>query len=161
MRKKTKKGVARSNTSPKKRKVYNKKKRVVKHKVPRTRNMGTLTESEYFSRIRSALRNAFKWWKPMTTALSLASRSSQDISNKRLKTEYQCNHCKKWFARKLVEIDHIEAAGSLCTYEDIIPFIKRLTVESVDSYQILCKVCHRDKTKIDNDARKLQKNSLT
>lgn len=155
MRKKKKTQRIRSNTSTKKVKVYKKKTTVKKVKVPRTRNMNTLTESEYFSRIRSALRNAFKWWLPMKEALRRASRPSENTANKRLKTEYQCNKCKHWFARKLVEIDHIEAAGSLSCYDDIVPFIKRLTVEEISKYQILCKPCHKVKTMKDNSDRKL------
>jgi len=53
-----------------------KKATVKKQKVARTRNLNTLTESEYFSKIRSGLRNAFKFWKPMQEALKKASRPS-------------------------------------------------------------------------------------
>jgi hypothetical protein len=113
--------------------------------APKTRNAGTLTESEYFSKIRSMLRSGFRYWKPMQLALQKASRPSQSI-NKRLKTEYQCAACKKWFKRADVQIDHIEECGSLKTYDDIVPFIQRLTVEDVKAYQILCKHDHKIKT---------------
>lgn len=114
-------------------------------KVEKTRNAGTLTESQYFSKIRSGLRKAFMWWKPMQLALDKASRPSQS-SNKRVKKEYQCAKCKKWFQRKEVEIDHIIECGSLKSYDDIIPFIQRLTIEDVEGFQVLCKPCHRTKT---------------
>lgn len=132
-----------------------KKKRVTKSKTPKkkrvaapkTRNHNTWSESEFFSRIRSGLRRTFRYWKPMQLALEKASRPSQS-ENKRLKKEYQCAKCKAWRPRKEVEIDHIEECGSLNTYEDIIPFIERLTKEEVDAYQILCKrTCHKEKTK--------------
>jgi hypothetical protein len=122
-----------------------KKKIVKKSKVVKTRNAGTLTESEYFSKIRSMLRSGFRYWKPMQLALQKASRPSQS-SNKRLKTEYQCATCKKWFKRADVQIDHIKECGSLSKYEDIVPFIQRLTMENVDAYQILCKHDHKVKT---------------
>ena len=117
-----------------------------KTKVLRTRNLGTWTEAEYFSRIRSALRRVFRYFKPMYKALELASRPSQS-SNKKLKKEYQCAHCKKWFPRAKVQIDHIIEAGSLRTYEDIVPFVQRLTSENVSDYQLLCTTCHLSKTK--------------
>ena len=117
-----------------------------KTKVLRTRNLGTWTEAEYFSRIRSALRRVFRYFKPMYKALELASRPSQS-SNKKLKKEYQCAHCKKWFPRAKVQIDHIIEAGSLRTYEDIVPFVQRLTSENVSDYQVLCTTCHLSKTK--------------
>lgn len=121
------------------------KRKIRKPRVPKTRNGGTMTESQYFSRIRAILRNGFRYYKPMMMALELASRPSQSI-NKRLKKEYQCAHCKKWFKRSMVQIDHIEECGSLSSYEDIVPFIKRLTKEDPHDYQILCKRDHRAKT---------------
>lgn len=116
-----------------------------KKKSDKPRNGGTMTESQYFSKIRSILRNGFRYWKPMQIALESASRPSQS-TNKRLKKEYCCNSCHHWFKRADVEIDHIEECGSLKCYEDIVPFIQRLTKEDPESYQILCKSCHKIKT---------------
>jgi 5-methylcytosine-specific restriction endonuclease McrA len=113
--------------------------------VPRTRNASTMTEAQYFAQIRSHLRNAFRWWRPMQIALKAASRPSQS-SNKRLKTEFKCAKCKQWFPRKDVEIDHKIECGSLSKYGDIVPFIKRLSAENVNAYQILCRPCHKIKT---------------
>lgn len=148
-KKKTRKVKVRSDTSYKAKKVYKRKKAkelAKKKTVPKTRNHGTLTEAEYFSKIRSGLRSAFRFWKPMMKALEKASRDYSG-PNKRQKKEYQCNMCKNWFPRTSVEIDHIEECGSLRSYDDIVPFIKRLTKEGVDSYQVLCKPCHKIKTK--------------
>lgn len=122
-------------------------KRVLKRKSTTvcSRNAGTMTESQYFSKIRSMLRSGFRYWKPMQLALEAASRPSQN-TNKRIKKEYQCAKCKKWFKRADVEIDHIEEAGSLNNYDDIVPFIQRLTKEEISAYQILCKPHHKEKT---------------
>lgn len=115
-------------------------------------NNGTLTQSQYFGKIRQSLRNAFRWWIPMKLALDKASRPSKS-KNKRLKKEYQCAHCKKWFKRTDVQVDHIQACGSLRSYEDIVPFLKRLTVEDPNAYQILCKKDHLIKTQKDKDGK--------
>jgi hypothetical protein len=123
-----------------------KEKKPKKAKAIKTRNAGTWSESEYFSRIRSSLRRVFRYFLPMQLALKKASRPSQS-SNKKLKTEYQCAHCLHWFPRKFVEIDHKQEAGSLKCYDDIVPFIIRLTSENIDDYQILCKPDHLAKTK--------------
>lgn len=120
-------------------------KTVRKSKVEKTRNGKTMTEAQFFSKLRSGLRNAFRWWVPMQKALKAASRPSQS-TNRRLKTEYHCAHCQNWFPRTQVEIDHIVECGSLKSYDDIVPFIERLTAEDIESYQILCKPCHRSKT---------------
>lgn len=108
-------------------------------------NLGTMTHSMFFSKIRSGLRNTFRYWKPMQEALKLASRPSES-ENKRLKTEYKCAHCDKWFKRADVQIDHIVECGSLKDWDDIVPFLRRLTIEDVRGYQILCKKCHNTKT---------------
>lgn len=115
--------------------------------APKTRNNNTWSEGEYFATVRSALRSKFRFWIPMQKALIKASRPSQS-TNKRLKTEYQCAHCNKWFKRADVQIDHIEECGSLNCYDDIVPFLQRLTKENVDAYQILCKPDHKKKTKL-------------
>src|SRR5687767_4665568 len=103
---------------------------------PKTRNGGTMTEAQYFQKLRYSLRKAFRWWVPMTIALKRASRPSQS-QNKRVKVEYQCAECQKWFQRKDVQIDHIVPCGSLNTYDDLVPFVKNLTQESPDAFQIL------------------------
>lgn len=130
-------------------------KKVIKRKSTTvlSRNGETMTESQYFSKIRSILRSGFRYWKPMQLALEKASRPSQS-SNKRIKKEYQCANCKKWFKRADVEIDHIEECGSLQKYEDIVPFIQRLTKEDVNAYQILCKPHHKEKTQLEKTKKK-------
>lgn len=114
-------------------------------KADKTHNNNTLTESEYFSKIRSGLRKTFQYWKPMTVCLDMASRKYVGI-NKRIKKEYKCAMCGEWFMRKDVQIDHIVPCGSLKTFDDIVPFIKNLTQENPHSYQILDKKCHLAKT---------------
>lgn len=136
----------RSDTSSKAKKVKKIKKKVARKLAPRTRNLGTMTEIEYFGSIRSALRRAFRFWKPMQKALTLASRPYKG-PNVRQKIEYQCATCKKWFKRTEVEIDHIEECGSLMSLADIPSFIERLTKEDVNAYQVLCKADHKEKTK--------------
>jgi len=130
-------------------------KKVVKRKATTvlSRNGGTMTESQYFSKIRSILRSGFRYWKPMQLALEKSSRPSQSL-NKRIKKEYQCAKCKKWYKRADVEIDHKQECGSLSNYEDIVPFIQRLTKENIDAYQILCKPCHKLKTEAFRQSKK-------
>lgn len=132
-------------------------KRILKRKATTvcSRNGGTMTESQYFSKIRSILRSGFRYWKPMQLALETSSRPSES-TNKRIKKEYQCVKCKNWFKRADVEIDHIEEAGSLNNYDDIVPFIQRLTKEDISSYQILCKPDHKIKTDEFRKSKKLK-----
>ena len=117
----------------------------------KTRNLNSMTESAYWAKIRSILRNVFRYWKPAQEALKKASRPYIG-DNKRQKVEYACAWCGAFNMRKNVHIDHIVPCGSLKCAEDIIGFIQRLTPESVDAYQVLCISCHNKKTKIDRDA---------
>lgn len=137
-------------------KIKKKIKKPRKGAAPKTRNGNTITEQEFFNKIRAALRRSFRFWTPMMTALKKASRPSQS-ANKRLKTEYQCSECRNWFPRTNVQIDHIIPCGSLTCYDDIVPFIKNLTQEDEKSYQILCKPCHKEKTDKERTDRKAKK----
>lgn len=125
-------------------KKIGKEKKPVRKKVERTRNLGSMTEAEFFGKIRSALRNSFRYWKPAMKALENASRPA--ISrNKRLKKQYKCSVCNHWFARKDIEIHHIIECGSLRIWDDVVPFIQRLCCEDVNGYLTLCKQCHKGK----------------
>jgi len=113
--------------------------------IERNYNAGTMSKAEYFQKIRSALRNAFRYWKPALIALEQASRPSQN-ANKRIKKEYQCAECKNWFKRADVQIDHIIPCGSLRDFSDLEGFIKRMTPEDPKSFQILCRNDHKQKS---------------
>ena len=76
-----------------------KKKTVRRTAAPKTRNAGTMSESAFWTFIRSALRQKSRWWKPITECKLKARRPYKGV-NRRQKFEYQCNACKKWFADK-------------------------------------------------------------
>ena len=105
---------------------------------------GTMTESAFWSFIRSTLRQKSRWWKPISIAKSLAKRPYMG-ANKKQKFEYQCNHCKKWFPDKMINVDHIVPAGTLSCADDLPGFVGRLFCE-VDGLQVLCNSCHDIKT---------------
>ena len=119
-------------------------KKVVIRKA-KPRNAGTLTESAFWSLIRSALRQKSRWWKPITLAKQRAKREYKG-PNKRQKFEYQCNICKQYFPEKDVDVDHIIPAGSLSCSQDLPGFVERLFCE-VEGLQTLCTDCHNIKTK--------------
>ena len=127
-------------------------KRKVMHK---TRNSGTLTESAFWSFIRSGLRQKSRWWKPIAECKAKAKRAYKGPL-KRQKFEYQCNQCKNWFPDKKINVDHICPAGSLNSAQDLPGFIERLFCE-VDNLQVLCETCHNVKTKSEKDAKGTRK----
>jgi 5-methylcytosine-specific restriction endonuclease McrA len=115
-----------------------------KRAAPKTRNSGTLTESAFWSFIRSALRQKSRWWKPVSECKQKVKRAYKG-TNKRQKFEYQCNHCKNWYAEKNINVDHIIPAGTLTCANDLPGFVERLFCE-VDNMQCLCTECHNIKT---------------
>ncbi len=120
---------------------------MAKKLIERPFNSGTMTNAQFFGKIRSTLRKSFMYWKPIMEALKAASRPSENKENKLLKTEYQCAICKNWFKRTDVHVDHVVECGSLRSYDDVVPFIKRLTTEGKENYQVLCKkTCHLSKS---------------
>jgi 5-methylcytosine-specific restriction endonuclease McrA len=117
--------------------------------TPKTRNAGTMTESAFWSFIRSALRQKSRWWKPITECKMKARRAYKGPL-KRQKFEYQCNSCKQWFPEKKINVDHIIGAGSLNCATDLPGFVERLFCEQ-DNLQVLCTECHDKKTKLEKE----------
>lgn len=112
--------------------------------APKTRNNGTMTESAFWSFIRSGLRQKSRWWKPITQCKLDAKRAYKGPL-KRQKFEYKCAHCEKWFAEKNINVDHTIPAGSLNCANDLPGFVERLFCET-DNLQVLCSGCHNKKT---------------
>lgn len=115
-----------------------------KKKNNKTRGAGTLSEAQFWSMIRSALRRSSRYWKPISVC-RMKARRKYEGSNKRQKYEYLCNSCKKWFPATSVNVDHIIPVGALNGYNDLSGFVERLFVE-VEGLQVLCDYCHNAKT---------------
>ena len=119
--------------------------KIPRTKSPKSRNSKSMTESQFWSFIRSALRQKSRWWKPITEC-KMKSRRAYKGPNKRQRFEYQCNECKEWFPEKNINVDHIVPAGSLNCAADLPGFVERLFCE-IDNLQVLCSECHNVKTK--------------
>lgn len=103
-----------------------------------------MSNSAFFSFIRSALRQKSRWWKPVSVAKAAAKRTYKGV-NKRQKFEYLCASCGKYYSDKMVQVDHIIPAGSLNCFEDLPGFVQRLFCEE-NNLQVLCTACHTTKT---------------
>lgn len=64
---------------------------------------------------------------------------------------WKCGSCGGLFRRGEIEIDHTEPAGSLKTWDDLLPFVKRLFLNPCLA---LCEACHQQKTNAEAKARK-------
>ena len=126
--------------------------------IPKPRNNGTMTESAFWSFIRSSIRKASMYWKPLQQCKVDARKPYKGI-NGRQKWEYNCAECNKWFMEKEIQIDHIIDAGSLKSGDDLKGFVERCFVEA-GGYQVLCKPCHQIKTNAVREENKLLKQQL-
>lgn len=108
-----------------------------------------MTKSKYWSLIRSALRTGMRFYPPKIEVLTKAKRPYTG-ENKRIKSVYECAHCKQTFTIKNVQVDHIKPAGKLLDYTDLPKFVETLYCD-VNNLQVLCVTCHRTKT---NNERK-------
>lgn len=122
-----------------------------KPRVARTRNGGTWTQAMLMSRIRSALRRIWMYYKPRVAAKKMAERT---VTGKRHKYEYKCESCKKWWKSKEVEVNHRIPAGSLKSFEDLPGFCDRLFCEDPKGYAVMCKSCHAKETAKQREERK-------
>jgi hypothetical protein len=121
------------------------------HRVPRTRNAGTMTGPMFWNYVRGLLRGGFRWWKPVALCKLAARRKytgKQRIlssSGKLQEFEFHCAACHGWFPEKQVQVDHIVDCGSINCAADTGSFIERMFCE-VEGLQVLCMTCHRIKT---------------
>lgn len=110
-----------------------------------TRADKTMSESEFWSFIRSSLRRRSMFWKPMSIAKNKARRPYTG-GDARTKWEYQCAICNDWFKGKDTHIDHIIPVGSLTDGEHLKEFVENLFCDS-ENLRVLCKPCHKIITK--------------
>ncbi len=114
------------------------------NRVPRTRCNRNWTEAAFWSWIRSGLRKMSQRWAPIRTAKLKHRRPSQS-ANKKLKWEYQCSGCSRWFPDKQVHVNHIEPCGKLHSWESMSQFAERLFCEE-PGLNLLCEKCHANET---------------
>lgn len=100
-------------------------------------------EKKRMRQLRSALRRAWMYY-------AQNRRDAADGARVNPK-QWRCSACEHLFKRSEIRIDHIEPAGSLKTWDDLLPFVKRLFFNKC---QPLCEPCHAVKTKKEGDERR-------
>jgi 5-methylcytosine-specific restriction endonuclease McrA len=115
------------------------------------RNGGEWTEGRFRGFITSTLRSGFRRWPPKWHCRDKARLGKRkNKSTGREAMHFECANCKKAFPEKQIQVDHIKPIGTCDTWDE---FVERLFCE-VDNLQVLCKPCHKKKTKIDNQTNR-------
>jgi len=102
-----------------------------------------MKKTDPFNWVKSHIeRLSYKW--PARSKATAAARRKSTLTDKRIKWEYQCNHCKDWFKGKDVQLDHVVPKGRYCP-ETFFVWLERLFCD-VAGFQVLCISCHNKKT---------------
>lgn len=98
--------------------------------------------------IVAVLRSGTRRWPPKYNTLNAAkTEKKKNKATGRMAQHYRCNACGDDFPQKEVQVDHIQpVVDPKVGFKDWNTFIRRLFCDE-DNLQVLCKVCHKDKTK--------------
>lgn len=103
--------------------------------------------------IRSALRQAFirskyKGEFLKTRRIESPTFKKDGTLGKKIAVNYKCECCFSLIKIDQVNVDHIEAVGSFKDIREFYDFFMRIFC-SFDNLQVLCKPCHKRKTRFD------------
>lgn len=115
------------------------------------------TQSRFESFVKSVLRAGSRKWPPKYKVLNEAKRGKK-INQKsgRLAEHYECAGCHTLFPSSDIAVDHsapVVRTTGFVSWDDV---ISRLFC-STENLQVLCKECHKVKTKQENEERKANK----
>ena len=86
------------------------------------------------------------------------SRNQVKVNARVDRNQYLCAQCKTIVGNKETQIDHIEPVTPLTGWDGFDNFIERLWVPA-EKMQLICKKCHKIKSKEENEIRRTSKRS--
>jgi hypothetical protein len=102
---------------------------------------------KFQSWLKAHLRTASKYWPEKTKVYHRVKQG---------RGEYKCEACGIVLPQKQLQIDHIEPVIDITGFHDWNTYIERLFCDS-SKLQALCKPCHMNKSRIENEKRRLFK----
>lgn len=119
------------------------------------RNGGKWTEARYRSFVTSTLRAGSRKWPPKYETLNAAKTEKKvNKATGRLAQHYLCAMCEQDYTQKDVQVDHIKPVidpkKGFVSWDT---YIDRMFCEG-KNLQVLCKVCHAEKTKLEKEISK-------
>jgi len=135
-------------------------------KKPKPYCCNTMTEAAFRGYIMSALRKRSAFWKPKSAAIAKAFvKVGKNPETGHKCKLHRCPKCKGLFPQSKMDADHIEPVVPLNGFEgststflsyDWSKLIERLFCET-DGYRVICKGCHKEITKKQNQKRRKNK----
>ena len=119
------------------------------------RNGGKWTEARYRSFVTSTLRAGSRKWPPKYETLNAAKTEKKiNKATKRLAQHYLCAMCEQEYTQKDVQVDHIKpVVDPKKGFVSWDTYIDRMFCEG-KNLQVLCKICHSEKTKLEKEISK-------
>ena len=125
-----------------------------------------MTEAGFRSYIMSGIRSKSRWWKPKNIAIAktFVGKGKNPETGKLCKL-HKCPQCKGLFPQGKMDADHIKPVipleGFKASSETFLSYdwnkvLQRLFCEA-EGYRVICKDCHKDKTKKENQQRRKNK----
>lgn len=110
------------------------------------------TEAAFLSFVRGGVRRAL--WNKSPIKLEFLKANRKRVKNPVAKNAVRfpevwggtCYQCKKDFALKDIEVDHLTGEYSLRKLEDLQSFVEGIVCVSAKDLGLICKVCHKAKT---------------
>ncbi len=104
--------------------------------------------------IFAGLRKTWRWHPARSKALRAAMLPGTLIKD----AMYKCAACSSAYAKKDVQVDHIDPVIDPTTgFVDWNTYIRRLLYVTVEMLQVMCKCCHKQKTLSENKLRRKKK----
>jgi hypothetical protein len=100
-----------------------------------------LTESQIMSILRGAIREKWMYAANKLAYLNKAIVPDDDPKTRR-RWKAQCEHCKEWFGKNDIQIDHIKGEHSLKSPTEVFEFYDSIMNIGFDEMQALCEPCH-------------------
>lgn len=98
--------------------------------------------------IYAAARKTWRW-----SPVRKQAKKDARLPNGKLK----CEKCKKGFPETETQVDHISPVVPISGKKSWDQYFERLLNVSIEGVQVLCKSCHKEKSKSENALRKAHK----
>ena len=127
-------------------------------RTPPFKHYPAWSTAKFWGFIRSGLREKFNRYPVKYEVIKAAAKDietgevykggKKEGQAKTVKM-YKCVGCEVMHRATEIQVDHKVPAGSLKSFDDLKGFAERLFC-GPEGLQIMCKVCHKTKTKEDN-----------